>query len=362
MATTQNKIKFFLSGATGYIGGAVLARFMQHPNASNFEFTLLVRNPKKAEAFRGMGFTAVVGSLADEDLLERLASEADVVIATADCDDVVAANATLRGSKKRFQATGIPQTYINTVRLQFLGCVLTDDAKGMFVSETVYDDTDAAQLETLDPEQPHRNVDLALIGADKEGYIKSYIILPSTIYGLATGPLVAAGLQNPASIQVPQLINASLDRGQGGVVGLGKNLWPSVEIHECISLSFSYVPLADLYVQLYDVIQKEPNIGHGREGLYFGASDEHRLYDLSREVARVLVEMGRGAHPEPTTFSESEVKKYYLGANSRCRANRSYAIGWTPVRRTADLLASVRPELEALLQAHGGHPVFPGSS
>ncbi|KAJ7458515.1 NAD-binding protein [Mycena latifolia] len=351
MVTAQKKIKFFLSGATGYIGGTVLVRFMQHPNASNFEFTLLVRDPKKAEAFRGMGFTAVVGSHADEALLEHLASEADVVIATADCDDLVAANATLRGSKKRFQATGIPQTYINTVGLHLFGCVLIDDAKGMFASDTVYDDTNTVQLETIDPEQPHRNVDLAIIDADKEGYVKSYIIIPSTVYGRATGPFVAAGLQNPTSMQVPQLINASLDRGQGGMVGLGENLWPNVEINE----------LADLYVQLYDVIRKDPNTGHGREGLYFGASDEHHLYDLSGEVAHVLVEMGRGAHHEPTTFSESEVEKYYPGANSRCRANRSYAIGWTPVRRTSDLLASVRLEIESQLQAHGGHPVFPRS-
>lgn len=70
------------------------------------------------------------------------------------------------------------------------------------------------------------------------GYIKSYIILPATIYGRATGPFVTAGLQNPASIQIPVYINAGLDRGQGGVIGLGKNLWPSVEIHDraCLTL------------------------------------------------------------------------------------------------------------------------------
>ncbi|KAJ7484160.1 hypothetical protein FB451DRAFT_1231665 [Mycena latifolia] len=354
--TTQEKVKFFLSGATGYIGGAVLARFLQHPDASNFEFTLLVRDPRKAESFRGLGFIAIVGSLSDDELLERLASEADVIIATANNDDVRAANATLRGSKKRFKETGIPQTYINTSGTG----VLTDDAKGMFASDVVYDDTNPAQLETLEPEQPHRNVDLTLIEADKEGYIKSYIIIPATVYGLATGPFVSAGLQNPASIQVPHLIKASLDRGQGGVIGKGKNIWPNVEIHE----------LADLYVQLYDVIQKSPDTGHGREGLYFGASDEHRWYDVSLEVARVLAEMGRGAHPEPTSFSETEVEKYYppgvlrqlyrqQGANSRCVARRSYAIGWAPVRRTADLLASVRRELEAQLQAHGEPPVVP---
>jgi nucleoside-diphosphate-sugar epimerase len=100
MTSSIKTTKFFLSGATGassitpastgfvfifftgYIGGAVLARFLQHPNAASFEFTLLVRNPEKAEGFRRMGLNTVVGSLADEALLERLASEADVVIAT----------------------------------------------------------------------------------------------------------------------------------------------------------------------------------------------------------------------------------------------------------------------------------------
>jgi hypothetical protein len=33
-------------------------------------------------------------------------------------------------------------------------------------------------------------------------------------------------------MQIPALISASLDRGQAGMVGEGKNLWPNVEIHE----------------------------------------------------------------------------------------------------------------------------------
>jgi hypothetical protein len=59
-----------------------------------------------------------------------------------------------------------------------------------------------------------------------------YIILPSTIYGIATGKLVELGIQNPHSVQIPGLINASLARGQGGMVGLGKNIWPNVNIED----------------------------------------------------------------------------------------------------------------------------------
>lgn len=64
------------------------------------------------------------------------------------------------------------------------------------------------------------------------GYVRTYIVLPSTIYGLPTGNLYDIGISNQHSIQIPLAIKASLDRGQGGVVGEGKNIWPHVEIHE----------------------------------------------------------------------------------------------------------------------------------
>lgn len=68
---------------------------------------------------------------------------------------------------------------------------------------------------------------------DREiGYVKTYIISPSTIYGISKGKLVDAGINNPHSQQVPGLIKIGLARGQGGMVGQGKNLWPNVEIHE----------------------------------------------------------------------------------------------------------------------------------
>ncbi|KAJ7484165.1 hypothetical protein FB451DRAFT_1392737 [Mycena latifolia] len=82
-------------------------------------------------------------------------------------------------------------------------------------------------------------------------------------------------MDSHCTIQIPQLINTSLDRGQGWMVGDGKNLWPSVETHEQVA-----DPRADLYVQLADSIQANPGTGHGREGLYSGASDEHCLIDV----------------------------------------------------------------------------------
>lgn len=64
------------------------------------------------------------------------------------------------------------------------------------------------------------------------GYVKTYIILPSTIWGIAENQLTEAGIANPHSIQIPMLIKASVARGQAGMVGKGLALWPDVNIEE----------------------------------------------------------------------------------------------------------------------------------
>ena len=87
------------------------------------------------------------------------------------------------------------------------------------------------------------------------GYVRTYIVLPSTIYGIATGKLFDLGISNAHSIQVPIAIKASLDRGQGGVIGEGKNYWPSVEVHERESSSVFSVSVFPTPMQRQDYIK-----------------------------------------------------------------------------------------------------------
>ncbi|KAG5644376.1 hypothetical protein DXG03_008604 [Asterophora parasitica] len=279
------KTNIFLTGATGYIGGSILVRFLDRQDFPSLNITALVRSPEKAQKLQGLGINAVTGSFEDLALVEKLASEADIVI-----------NA---GLQRRHQGTGVVPKLIHTSGT----AVLAEDAAGLYAYETIYDDSDPYQIEALPPTQVHRLIDLAVIAADKdEGYVKTYIILPSLIYGIATGKLVDLEVQNPYSILVPLLVAASLERGQGGVVGEGKNIWPNVHIDE----------IADLYLILYDSIHANKDIGHGREGIYFGESDEHTFYDLSKEISKALVEIGRGESEEPTTFTKEEIVKYFF--------------------------------------------------
>ena len=110
--------------------------------------------------------------------------------------------------------------------------VIASSARGMFASDTIYSDLNVDQIKAIPPDALHRNVDLAVIDADEQGYAQTYVVAPSTIYGFPTHELVGAGISNPLSVQIPRIIRASIARGRAGVVGAGKAVWPDVHIDD----------------------------------------------------------------------------------------------------------------------------------
>lgn len=110
--------------------------------------------------------------------------------------------------------------------------MLADDAFGNHGTDTIYSDMNLPLLDSIPPSQPHRTVDLTVIEADKEGYVRAWIVIPSTIYGRAQGKLVDHGISNPKSQQIPRLVQIGLERGKAPAIGKGENYWPNVHIDD----------------------------------------------------------------------------------------------------------------------------------
>ncbi|KAG7088840.1 hypothetical protein E1B28_012795 [Marasmius oreades] len=333
----MQKTILLVTGATGYVGGSVLSQLLSRSDVDSFEFRAIVRSAEKAEKLKAFGVFPILGSHSDEDVMVEAASEADIVLLMADSDNVKSIEVTLLGLKKRYESTGKAPVLINTSGTG----MLADDAIGMYSSDVIWDDASPEQLENLPPTAPHRPVDLRILAADKEGYIKSYIIAPSAIYSISRNPLVVAGISNSHNRLWSFLIPISLVRGQGGMVGEGKNIWPNVHIDE----------LVILYDLLLDSILKNPTTtSHGREGIFFAHSDEYKFYDVYKRIAEVLFKLGKGRSPEPTPFEEDELKRLmianYLGCNSRCRSSNATRLGWKPVKTTNDFLDSIEAEVK----------------
>ncbi|KAJ7673867.1 hypothetical protein DFH06DRAFT_1081711 [Mycena polygramma] len=313
-------------GGTGYIGGPIFSRFIEK-NDPKFNIIALVRSAEKAEKLRALDVKVniVSGSHDDAELVERLASEADVVFSLADSDNLQATESILRGLKKRFDTTGIKPTLIH---LSGTGC-LGDGAKGMFASQKVYKDTDLAALEALPDTASHRNVDLAIIAADVQGYINSYIFFPGLVFGTPRGVLAKAGVQNAKNLGVTFILGASFNRRAAGFVGEGKNIIALVDVNE----------IADLVEILYTAASAK-NAAHGKEGYYFAATGEISWAGIADVLA------ARAGAARPYTQEELDatfpVLHDFLGDNGRADSERSRALGWKPVKGTADFLAELK--------------------
>lgn len=57
----------------------MLARLLAHPRARTFDIHTIVRSPEKAKKLEAFGVKAVVGSIDDTALVEKLSEEAHVV-------------------------------------------------------------------------------------------------------------------------------------------------------------------------------------------------------------------------------------------------------------------------------------------
>ena len=81
----------------------------------------------------------------------------------------------------------------------------------------VYSDLDADEINRLPDTAVHRNVDLMVLSASPK--VKTHIILPPTVYGIADHALAQKGISNPFPGHIPLFIRYSIDRGQAGMVG-----------------------------------------------------------------------------------------------------------------------------------------------
>src|SRR5688572_16102615 len=97
-------MKVFVTGATGFIGGSVAQRLA----AAGFQVRGLARSKERAVLLGTLRIEPVLGLLSDIDLLTQEAKAADVVVNTADADDLLTARTFIQALK----ATG--KTLIHT--------------------------------------------------------------------------------------------------------------------------------------------------------------------------------------------------------------------------------------------------------
>ncbi|KAI8076753.1 uncharacterized protein BX664DRAFT_343837 [Halteromyces radiatus] len=332
----------YISGVTGYIGGAVVSKLLA--SKKKYKLTALVRSQDKAIALEQAGIRTVIGSLEDSKLIEDLVFEHDVTITAANCDSLTEAQAVVKGMQRKHDL-GQRGLLVQTTGSGVVTTTLSD-GHAMKEENNVFSDLDTARLNALPDTQPHRHVDTFLMA--QSNTFDLVLIGPPTIFGK---PSTTLGV-NPHSMQIPWAISVSLQHGAVHQVGDGKNTWSLVHIDD----------LVDLYGLVIDQ-WLDGQLDHF--GYFFPESGFYEWQQAYQVMAKTLHALGAIPSPLPIIIrSDDEFIRVYkmlafkfaYGGNTRVSADKCRAIGWSPKYSLDDFLLDIEREAGVLARKKGFIP------
>ena len=304
-------MRIFLTGATGYVGSAVLDALIRGAH----EVAALVRAPENAERLSLRGVQPVVGDLSTPKSYAQTAETCDAIIHTAyesskrgpDVDRT--GIEALLGAAIRRSARGRPVCFVYTSGAWVLG-----DTVGRATEDAPVRPT---PLVAWRPE--HEKL---VLDSGRGRKLRTVVVRPGIVYGGGRG-IISDLLKTAAN-------------GLVRVVGDGRNHWACVYDRD----------LADLYFRAVT----DPHAW----GVYH-ANDEadERVADIVDAVAR-QTKMQPDVRNVPIEEARAKMGPYAdaLALNQIVRSPRAHALGWSPALHSvagnvARLLEEFRTKREA---------------
>jgi nucleoside-diphosphate-sugar epimerase len=290
-------MRVFITGATGYIGSAVLDAFLR----AGHDVTALVRDNEKAARVSSRGARPVIGNLAEPESYRAAADAQDGYVHTAfdastgrgPAIDRVALDVLLTAAKRPRTAGAngtAPRFVIYTSGVWVLGRT----------PEPVGEDAPLNPISLVSWRPEHEQI-LMDAGTD---HLRTMVVRPGIVYGSGSG-LVGELFKSAAN-------------GLVRVVGDGNNHWPLVYDRD----------LADLYVRLA--------ASDSARGIYH-ANDEgdERVNDIVEAIAPQVPGKPDVRH---VPIEEARTKlggvADALSLDQVVRSPRSRALGWMPSLRS----------------------------
>ena len=297
-------MRVFLTGATGYIGSAVLDALLR----AGHRVTAIVRDPEKAAKLEAKGVVPVIGELATPSTYASAVDGSDAVIHTAFEDSA-------RGIEKDRQAI---ETLLSSMAKHG-----TDQRTFIYTSGVWVLGMTTRPADEEAPLDPPEHVnwrpahEQIVLDAHRNG-LRTVVIRPGIVYGGSRGI-------------VSDLLKDALN-GMMRVIGPGKNRWPTVYDRD----------LGELYAR---VLQTPDASG------IFHANDEcdERVNEIVEAIADHLTQRPDIRHmPMPEARRKLGTYADALALDQRVRSPRAKALGWAPS------LSSITSNVPRLFEEYRG--------
>jgi nucleoside-diphosphate-sugar epimerase len=251
---------------------------MLHETRPEYDYALYVRNQDRAkiiaEKFPDVKF--VYGDLNSVDVIEKAASEADVVVHIADSADAPEA---AKAIAKGLASTHIADNPGYYVHLSGAGLLTWYDIKHNRYGEPPLPEQSYSDIKDIDrilnmpDEAVHKDVENIIQSIDSDA-VKYLMVSPPVIYG------AGRGLIHKQSFAITEIVRATVDLGFTPIIGAGKAKWDNVHVED----------LAALFTKAVEASQspskkEDDSEIWGKNGYYFVTTGEHQWDDLAQWIA-----------------------------------------------------------------------------
>ncbi|CAG8093043.1 unnamed protein product [Penicillium nalgiovense] len=269
-----------------------------------------------------------------------------VVINAASASHDRSAKALIEGLARRQKATGKESYLIHTSGTSILG---DHPYTGMPQDQEIWSDEkdNIFEMEKNYPERYGQRVtDVTVVETGLSLGVKTYIVVPPTIYGQGGGQF------STLSQQVPNLARLARKRGFAAVIESGKGIWNHVHIAD-ISVFYGLLFRA--------VIEQKTSLPSGPEAVFFVESGDHTWLQVSQGIADAMQKSGLLATNEVKSISlkqaaaeitgdNESLAEITLASNSRARADFARnRLGWSTLRGLDGFLNHFDAEIAAML-------------
>ncbi|KAJ9296294.1 hypothetical protein DTO271G3_5435 [Paecilomyces variotii] len=344
-----------LTGASGYLGGTVAARW-QSANLPTYKTAYaLVRTSEQAQAVKQYGFEPLTFDLTDEASVTETILDHEISIVYFLVDSVKS-DAQVRIIKALAQVkekTGQDVHFLHTsgakLFSEFVGHPI--DRPLLDTEEGLYDIQKNARG-PFEVKMMGVRANTTVIDTAESYGVQSYIFAPCIVYGEGEGFGNKISIQTVAIVQAAKALRR-VYRTQSDKPFVRTQTWPVCHV----------IDTATLYLDILRNILLGKDVGHGKKGFFLAASGSVAWDDLYNAFAKSLAK--RNVVDDETVHDADEAVLEKMGQALACpkelvpvqlsgkctfTAAHGEQIGWKPQYPPEHILEAADAEVETILK------------
>ncbi|KAK2685259.1 hypothetical protein QWA68_015646 [Fusarium oxysporum] len=349
-----------LTGASGYLGGDLLAELASTDLPEHGKLFALIRSSEQADAVKQLGAEPLTLDVHNEDAVREavLSHEITIVLFLIDAVSSASQKLFIKALGELKKKTDSDVHFLHTT-----GAKMFSSHSGALTDRNLSDDdpelfavqkAQRAPLMRFQEASIHASLWRRIIpslNSPKPIKSKATFLHRALFYSFLDGK--GRGFGNPISIQTVAIVQAAKALRRVYRTDAGDPIWPVVHIADNTGL----------YIQILRSILTGQDPGHGKRGYYLASSRSVPWNDIYNVFAKALAQ--RGVIDDATVQdADDEILQKMadalncpkdfvapqLGGTCTFVAEHGRKIGWKPTRKAEDILVAADEEVNRILQ------------